>query len=109
LESKQPLFKVAMIPNSAAMMELPPIGNGPRIVIMNPLIKIWRELNANPSFSKAFPKYIKLAHIAIVHVLGSVKDERVFSSLNFLKDKQRTGLIAISALSWICELRMFIH
>jgi hypothetical protein len=92
LECEQPLFKVAMMANSAAPMELPPLSSGPGTVIVNPLTKIWRELDANTSLAKAFPEYIKLAHIAMVHVLGSVEDERAFSSLSFLKDKQRNRL-----------------
>jgi hypothetical protein len=92
LESEQPLFKVAMMANSAAALELPPIGTGPGTEIVNPLTKIWRQLDANTSLAKVFPEYIKLAHIAMVHVLGSVEDECAFSSLNFLKDKQRNRL-----------------
>jgi len=30
-------------------------------------------------------KYIKLAKVMIVHVLGSMEDEQCFSSLSFLK------------------------
>jgi hypothetical protein len=91
LESKQPLFKMAMMANSAAAMELPALGVDPTQIV-NPLTKIWQELNANSSRSKAFPEYIKLVHIVMVHVLGSMEDERVFSSLIFLKDKLRNRL-----------------
>lgn len=31
-------------------------------------------------------------HIAMVHILRSIEDERVFLSLNFMKDKQRKQL-----------------
>jgi len=41
---------------------------------------------------KAFPEYYKLAQVAIVQVLGSVEDERCFSSLAFLKNKLRNSL-----------------
>jgi hypothetical protein len=33
-----------------------------------------------------------VAHIVVVHLLGSVEDERAFSSLTFLKDKLRNRL-----------------
>lgn len=39
-----------------------------------------------------FQEYVKLAKIAMVQVLGSVEDERTFSSLSFLKDKLRNRL-----------------
>jgi hypothetical protein len=35
-----------------------------------------------------------LAEIAMVHVLGSVEDERCFSSLTFLKDRLRNRLVS---------------
>jgi hypothetical protein len=87
LESEQPLFKMAMVSNSAWAMEKPPPGFNPHIPILNPLTKLWKQLDAN-----SFPEYIKLAEIAMVHVLGSVEDERAFSSLTFLKDKLRNRL-----------------
>ena len=46
-------------------------------------------LDANIALAGQFPEYVKLAQIALVHVLGSVEDERCFSSLTFLKDKLR--------------------
>ena len=35
---------------------------------------------------------MKLAHIAMVHVLGLVEDEQTLSSLTFLKNKLRNHL-----------------
>jgi uncharacterized membrane protein len=64
--------------NSAAVMELPPIGSGLGTVIMNLLTKIWCELDVYTSLSKAFLEYIKLAHIAMVHVLRFVEDKHAF-------------------------------
>lgn len=37
-------------------------------------------------------EYVKLAQLAMIHVLGSVEDERCFSFLTFLKDKVRNRL-----------------
>lgn len=73
-----------MVSNSMAMLE-PPFH-------MNPLTRLWRTLDANIALARQFPKYIKLAQLAIIHVLGSVEDERCFSSLTFLKDKLRNRL-----------------
>lgn len=91
LEAQQPLFKIAMIANAHAAMELPPL-NAPIHQIVNPLTKLWRTLDANSALGKNFSEYLKLAKIAMVHVLGSVEDERTFSALNFLKDKLRNRL-----------------
>jgi hypothetical protein len=68
----------------AAMLE-PPFN-------VNPVSRLWRMLDANIALAGQFPEYIKLAQIALVHVLGSVEDERCLSSLTFLKDKIRNRL-----------------
>jgi hypothetical protein len=84
LELEQPLFKVAMISNAHQAME------GPQD--LNPLTKLWRHLDSNVNLAKAFGEYVKLAEIAMIHVLGYVEDERAFSALTFLKDKVRNKL-----------------
>jgi hypothetical protein len=86
LELQQPLFQLSMVSNAMAAME-PPFQ-------VNPLTKMWRTLDANTALVAHFPEYLKLAQIAMVHVLGSVEDERAFSSLTFLKDKLRNRLSA---------------
>jgi hypothetical protein len=78
LELQQPLFKLSMSSNSMAACEPP--------FLLNPLTKLWRMFDANSALVAQFPEYIKLAQIAMVHVLGSVEDERCFSSLSFMKD-----------------------
>jgi hypothetical protein len=83
---------MAMISNLEWALELPPLGAHPAIPFVNPLTKLWREFDANSALSTSFPEYIKLAHIAMIHLLGSIEDERTFSSLTFLKDKLRNRL-----------------
>jgi hypothetical protein len=73
-----------MLSNSMVMLE-PPFD-------VNPLTRLWRMLDANIALATQFSKYIKLAQLAMVHVLGSVEDERCFSSLTFLKDRLRNHL-----------------
>lgn len=90
LESEQHLFRVSMVHNSAYACELPPMGSSTNMV--NPLTKLWRCLDSNSALAGNFQEYIKLAQIAMVQVLGSVEDERTFSSLSFLKDKLRNRL-----------------
>jgi hypothetical protein len=92
LEIEQPLFKMAMLANSPWAMEPPPVGSDASKEVVNPVTKLWRRLDANSALSTSFPEYIKLAQIAMIHVLGSVEDERAFSSVSFFKDKLRNRL-----------------
>lgn len=84
LETQQGMFKTAMMSNAERVME-PPFD-------VNPLTRLWRLLSANFHTNSLFSEYVKLAEIAMVHVLGSVEDERCFSSVSFLKDKLRNAL-----------------
>jgi hypothetical protein len=70
--------------NSKATMESP--------FELNALIHIWRTIDAFRVLTHSFPKYLKLAKMAIVHVLSNVEDEHCFSFLAFLKNKLRVTL-----------------
>jgi len=59
---------------------------------VNPLMKVWRMLDSNNNLTQNFGEFLKLAEIAIVHVIGSVEDKRCFSSVGFLKSKLRNNL-----------------
>lgn len=84
LMSQRGLFKTCMKSNARAAM-LPPYD-------VNPLTKVWRVLDNNNSLTQNFGEFLKLAKMAVVHVLGSVEDERLFSSVGFLKSKLRNNL-----------------
>ena len=84
LDAEQSLFKLFMSNNWSEAYE-PPFD-------LNPLTKLWRVAEANGPLGGRFPTYMKLAHMAVVMVLGSVEDERVFSSLAFCKSKVRNSL-----------------
>ena len=84
LEIQQPLFKMAMISNSGAAMDS--LGK------VNPLTRLWRMLDANNALAKSISEYVKLVEIAMIHVLGSIEDERCFFPLSFLKDRLRNRL-----------------
>ena len=60
--------------------------------MQNPLTKLWKSLACNKALISNFSEFAKLVEIAIVQVLGSIEDERTFSSLSFLKDKTRNRL-----------------
>ena len=92
LESEQPLFKMAMVANSPWAMEPPTIGSDASKPLLNPVTKLWRCLDANSALSTSFPEYIKLAQIALIHLLGSIEDEHVFSLVTLLKNKVQNRL-----------------
>jgi len=85
LETQQGLFKLVMVNNAKKYVE--------PLFYLNPLTRLWRFLDSCTVLRvKAFPEYYRLAEIAVVQVLGSVEDERCFSSLAFLKNKLRNSL-----------------
>lgn len=84
LLSQQGLFKLAMRSNAHSAME-PPFDT-------NPLTRIWKTLDASSCLTHHFSEFMKLAEVAVIHVLGSVEDERTFSSVAFLKSKLRNTL-----------------
>jgi hypothetical protein len=59
---------------------------------LNPLTKLWRMIDGNTMLRYGLSEYLKLAEVAIVLVLGSVEDERTFSTLSFMKDKLHNQL-----------------
>jgi len=61
--------------------------------IVNPLTKVWRVLDGNNSLTQKNYLFIKLADIVVTHLIGSMEDERTFSSLAFLKLKLRASLV----------------
>ena len=53
---------------------------------------IWQSLSINALlFSKSF-EFHELAEMVVVQIMGSVEDERVFSTLSFMKMKLRNKL-----------------
>ena len=78
---------MAMVANSPWAMEPLLIESNASRSLINLVRKLWHHLDANSALSTSFLEYIKVAQIALIHVLGSVEDERAFSSVTFLKDK----------------------
>ena len=58
----------------------------------NPLTKVWVRIGQNALMLSRLSEYFKVAKIAIAAVLGSVEDERTFSTLSFMKSKLRNRL-----------------
>jgi hypothetical protein len=59
---------------------------------LNPVTQIWRTISASKVLAHGFLEYLKLAEIALVHVIRSVEDEFVILSGSFLKTKLRNSL-----------------
>jgi hypothetical protein len=58
----------------------------------NPFTRLWDIVSGSAMLTKMILEYLKLAEIECAFVLGSVEDERSFSSLKFLKSRLRNRL-----------------
>ena len=59
---------------------------------VNPLTKLWVKVGQNALMLNRLSEFIKVAKLAIIAVLGSIEDERTFSTLGFMKSKIRNHL-----------------
>jgi hypothetical protein len=73
---------------------------------MNPLIRMWRLVTTSCILVTSFPKYVKLAKLVMVQVVGSVEDKRCFSTLSFMKSKFHNKLTTY--LPFIVHMFTFI-
>jgi hypothetical protein len=48
----------------------------------NPMNKLWQKVGQNALMLSRLSEFIKLAKLAVTAILGSVKDERTFSTLD---------------------------
>jgi hypothetical protein len=53
----------------------------------NPLMKLWHQLATNNLLVVRIFEFMKLVELANVQIIGSVENERTFSTLNFMKSK----------------------
>jgi len=60
--------------------------------------QVWRRLTGSDFLTSQLSEFIKLAEWGLVMSPGSVEDERVFSSMKFLKDSLRNKLSTHLAL-----------
>jgi len=84
LSLQMSLFKLTMKSHAQGAMEEPRD--------QNPLTKVWVRIGQNALMLNRLSEFIKVAEIAICAVLGSVEDERTFSTLSFMKSKLRNRL-----------------
>jgi len=89
LDAQQGFFKLPMKSSVAQattkMMAL--TTNKAHPMVVNPLTRLWRVINTFQLPSPTFLECLKLAEIAMTHILGSIEDEWCFNSVSFLKDK----------------------
>jgi hypothetical protein len=84
LDMQTSMFKQCMRENAPSMMSRP--------FKVNPVTRMWLSIDSNSFLRHALSEYVKLVEIDICMVLGSVQDERTFSTVTFLKTKVRNRL-----------------
>jgi hypothetical protein len=81
LDLQSSLFKMTMKTQSSKAMEEPKAENL--------VTKLWRQLaTSSPLLVRLF-EFMKLVELAIVQVIGNIKDEKTLSTLTFMKSKLR--------------------
>ena len=56
------------------------------------ITKLWKNRGERNQLRETIPKYFEPTNLCLPMILGSVEDERVFSTLGFLKSKVRNKL-----------------
>ena len=51
----------------------------------------WRALSNSPGQADAISEWLKLGHLCLAQVHGSIEDERAFSAMGFIKNKTRNS------------------
>jgi hypothetical protein len=59
----------------------------------NLVTKLWHQLATNNLLVHCLFEFMRLAKLVIVQVIGSVENERTFSTLDFMKSKLRNRLV----------------
>ena len=67
---------------------------------INLVTQMWLKVSTSIILLHKLLEFIKVAEIAMVHILGSVEDERTFSNLTFMKNKLRNKLHVIWIFVW---------
>jgi hypothetical protein len=80
---------------------------------VNPMSRLWQNLGCNDLLLSKLSEFMHLAEIVITIILGSIEDERTFSSLKFIKSRLKNrleGNLDIGRLSFlrVTTLRAFL-
>jgi hypothetical protein len=54
---------------------------------LNPLTRLWHKDSRSPILNHKLSEFIKIVEFAAVQVFGSVEDEHIFKTANFIKNK----------------------
>jgi hypothetical protein len=84
LDMQTTLFKLTMRENATSMLKKP--------FTINPVTRMWMSIDGNSYLRHSLSEFLKVAELGIVMVLGSVQDERTFSTVTFIKTKFRNRL-----------------
>jgi hypothetical protein len=84
LDMQTTLLKQLMKEQASKVMQKP--------ITLNPVTRLWRSIDANSFLRHSLSEWLIVAEIAIVMVLGSVEDERTFSTVSFMKNRLRNRL-----------------
>jgi hypothetical protein len=94
LKAQASFFKMTMLANSAAAMNLP--------LNCNPCFKMWALLTINQIICSKLSKWLKLVELSMAMVLGSVEGERCFFNLFIMKNKLRNWLTThLNLMVWM--------
>jgi hypothetical protein len=88
------MFKLTMKSNATTCMA-PPFDT-------NPLTRMWCLVTTFRILVYNLPKYVKLAELAMVQIVGSVEDKRYFFTLAFMKSRLCNMLI--THLPLVCTM-----
>ena len=84
LDMQTSLFRQCMKENAETMMKKP--------FTTNPVTRMWLCIDGNSYLRHSLSEFLKVAELGIVMVMGSVQDERTFSTVSFMKTKVRNRL-----------------
>lgn len=84
IDKPSSFFKMRMKPNCMWAMEV--FGD------LSPMTMTWHKLLMNALLALKLSKFNKLTKMTVVQIMGSVEDERVLSTLSFIRTKLRLKL-----------------
>jgi len=59
---------------------------------LNLLSRLWKKLFSNALLCAHFNEFMKVAKLVVVQIMGSVEDEKTFSTFTFMKIRLRNKL-----------------
>lgn len=88
------LFEMTMVANNESMLK--------EVLDKNSITWLWTKISSSPILNIKLLKFIKLAKITCVQVLGFVEDEKSLSTMVFIKNKLRNHLLChLDLCTWL--------